>query len=486
MVARLRLSLGELWLALAVLLPALAALVASLSTVDLAYQVRAGQLMLGSGSVLRTDPFTFTAGGSAWLDQQWGAQLLLGAGYDAIGWAGLAVARAVVVAAIFALVLAACRVATAGPRLAALLTLGGFLVAAPALALRPQLFGMLAFAAATLLVLVRGRRPRAVWGVPLVTLVWANVHGSFVLAPALVAVALVDDLLARRPVARTTAAVLIGTLIATAITPFGPGVWGYAVGLSVDPRIRQLVTEWQPSSPLTPTGALFYASVVGTAVLLLITARRRPDALRWPWLLWLAGLAGLGVIAERGIAWWALGAPPIVAMSLAAAGPSLGRRSSPPERRSPANGAIVLALAAVGILLLPIWRGGSVLYGPPGLLTDAPRGVTEALRSMARPSDRLLIAQPWGSWSEFAVPGVPVMADSRIEVIPSAAWDDYLTISAGASGWSALADQWGITVIAASTTDQPGLIAALDGDPGWRRVESDAEGAVFVRADRGS
>lgn len=62
----------RLWITLAILLPALAATIAPMSTVDLAYQVRAGELMLGSLSVLREDPFTFTAMGDPWLNQQWG------------------------------------------------------------------------------------------------------------------------------------------------------------------------------------------------------------------------------------------------------------------------------------------------------------------------------------------------------------------------------------------------------------------------------
>lgn len=45
-------SRDRLWLALAILLPVLAATIAPMSTVDLAYQVRAGELMLASGVAL--------------------------------------------------------------------------------------------------------------------------------------------------------------------------------------------------------------------------------------------------------------------------------------------------------------------------------------------------------------------------------------------------------------------------------------------------
>jgi len=54
----------RLWLAEAVLVSAFAATIAALPAGDLAYQLRAGELMLVSGAVLRAAPFTFTAFGS--------------------------------------------------------------------------------------------------------------------------------------------------------------------------------------------------------------------------------------------------------------------------------------------------------------------------------------------------------------------------------------------------------------------------------------
>ena len=102
----MRLGLDRVWLILALALPALAALIAPLPAVDLAYQVRAGDLILATGQIPATDTFTFTVAGSPWLDQQWLAQVLLAAGYRLGGWEALAVLRALLVAATFGLVAA--------------------------------------------------------------------------------------------------------------------------------------------------------------------------------------------------------------------------------------------------------------------------------------------------------------------------------------------------------------------------------------------
>jgi len=283
-------------------------------------------------------------------------------------------------------------------------------------------------------------------------------------------------------------------------------VWSYALSLSVDPEVRRLVIEWQPTSPLTVAGIAFFGSVMAAAVLV----ARRPRAVRWPWLLWLVVLASFGVVAERGIVWWAVGAPPIVGAVLLAwlgrasavdrapgtspdapaaavrahdAAPRVASAGVEARGRSLANGVLVLALLAAIVLLLPTWRGGDTLYGPPGLLVDAPRGITDALLARTGPSDRVFNAQRWGSWFELAVPTVPVFVDSRIELFPPEVWADQQAIGAGEPGWQASLDRWGVTVLAISREQQAGLLDALASDPAWREVLSDEDGAVYVRAE---
>src|SRR6185369_950812 len=116
-------TIGELWTFLGFALPALAALLVPMPAVDLAYQLRAGAEILQTGAIPATDTWTFTINGQPWLDQQWGAQLLLAVVFQAAGWTGLAILRAGLVAATFALVLATLRSMGCAQRPAALLAL---------------------------------------------------------------------------------------------------------------------------------------------------------------------------------------------------------------------------------------------------------------------------------------------------------------------------------------------------------------------------
>ena len=188
----------RLWLALAILLPALAATIASMSTVDLAYQVRAGELMLESLSVLRTDPFTFTAMGDPWLNQQWGAGVLFALVHGLGGWGGLALLRAVLVAAAGSG--SCCSAAAAGCRRARPRCWGwpASSSGSPPWACGPSSSGSCCFAAVLAILAWRDRQPRLSWAIPL-RAAWANLHGSFFLGPAAVAIALAQDLVARRP-----------------------------------------------------------------------------------------------------------------------------------------------------------------------------------------------------------------------------------------------------------------------------------------------
>ena len=153
-------TIGELWTFLGFALPALAALLVPMPAVDLTYQLRAGGYILAFGQIPAFDTWTFTADGQPWVDQQWGAQAILAAVFEAAGWTGLAILRATLVATAFALVQATLRTMGCAQRPAALLALGSFAIAAPALALRPQLFGLVLFAASLYVVTDRRAHPR--------------------------------------------------------------------------------------------------------------------------------------------------------------------------------------------------------------------------------------------------------------------------------------------------------------------------------------
>jgi hypothetical protein len=470
-------TLGTLWTFLGVALPALGALIANLPSVDLAYHLRAGAGILDTGGIPTADSWTYTVAGAAWRDQQWLGQVILAGVFRIGGWTGLAVLRAGLVAAIFGGLTLVIRRRNPGlgQRTVALLTLAAFAVSAVALGLRPQLFAIALFVLTLYLLAVRHDHPRWTWAIPLVAIVWANVHGSFVLVPLACGLAWLEDLHDRSP--RRHAALVIGLVaaVATLVNPAGAGVWAYAVDLATNPTLSARVTEWQPTTLRDGQGLVFWGSVAAVVLALARGGRKTP----WPALAWLGAFAYLGAAAVRGMAWWPLVAAPTVAALLPAETPAART-----QRSSPLNAGLAALIGATMLALLPAWRPiDADLRAPAGVVGNAPPGITAELRQVAAEDDRLWAPQPWGSWFEFALPNLPVAVDSRIELFPDAVWRDYDAVAGGGPDGLARLDRYGVTIVVVAREEAP-LEAGLRSDPAWVSAYHDDDGSVWLRADR--
>ena len=526
-------TIGQLWAFLGVFLPALASLLVPMPAVDLAYQLRAGADILAGHGIPTVDTWTFTVAGTPWLDQQWGAQAILAAVFGVLGWTGLAVLRAALVATTFWLVLGAIRSAwsiasvraggsaiASSSRTATLITLGFFAVAAPALALRPQLFAIVLFAATLRILVERSQHPRRLWLVPVMAAAWANLHGSFPLVVVLAALAWLDEIsllrvppppghphprLRRRLLGSTGLAIIAGvSALATLVNPSGFDVWGYVRDLAADPAITSVISEWRPPSPLDPAGLVFYASlvvVVGVVAFRFRSDQGRPSARFIGPIVSVVVFGLLGVVTGRGLAWWAIVAP--VAMVQLQPGlkladvrvgklPTLRARtareaSASENRRSPLNAAVVVVLALAAVLLLPLWRPAGPAGVPALTLTYAPQGIAGELahlidRGSLPRGARVWAPQTWGSFLEWAVPEVRVAIDSRVELFPPPVLIDTDEVAGGGTGWLSTLTVRRVDALVLSTDDATvSKLQELDRSPMWKRVYGDDDGTIWLR-----
>jgi hypothetical protein len=471
--ARIRLS--HVWAASGVLIPVIVIAGTPLAVNDLAYHLRAGDIMFDTHSILRTHVFSAVAFGEPWLNQQWLAQIVLATAFRLGGWFGLVALRGLLGGLVLWFVFLACRAAGAATKRAAWLTLASGVMLMGGFTLRPQLLGMGCFAVTAWLVARRRTHPQGIWIVIPITVLWANLHGSFFLAPMLLGLAWVEDRWVRGRGGRTLLLAGLGSLLATTVTPYGYRVWFYATDLATNPVIRRTITEWQPPSIGVYTGAAFFLSVVAVAALLIARVRR---PVPWGSLLSLVVFLAIALAAIRGVFWWAMAAPIVLAGVLE-------DQPAPTERRDPAralNAAIVGLLAVAVIASVIRW----VPYTGPdmptgGRLLFAPVGITRELQRTLGPGEVVFNAQKWGSWLEFEFPRSPVIVDSLIEVIPSSVWWKYYAVSGGVEDWQATLDAWDVDVAVLAHDQQGPLIPKMRADPGWRLVYEDAEGLIFRR-----
>jgi hypothetical protein len=391
--------------------------------------------------------------------------------------------------------------------------IAAFVVAAPALALRPQVIAIVLFAATLLVLAGRTAHPGRLWLIPVLAALWANVHGSFPLVILLAGLAWLEDLSVgwphpdltpRRQLALGAA---VAAAAATLLTPTGVGVWSYALSVATNSTITSRVSEWRPPSPATPSGFLFFASLISVTLFLAVAFARR-EVGRWrpswpmamliarpPWVLSLTLFlfAILGLSSGRGIAWWPLVAAVTVAALLEARvsaaqptvpDPAEAPIATPPraERRSRLNAVIAVAMLVAAIALLPNWKPTGPAGAPIGLVTEAPQGIAAELASGRIPATNVWNPQVWGSWLELTASTVKVATDSRIELFRPQIWDEADQVASAQGAWRTVLERYGVAVVVTAANPASPLDQALSSNPGWTLEYHDADGSIWVRA----
>ena len=149
------------------------------------------------------------------------------------------------------------------------------------------------------------------------------------------------------------------------------------------------------------------------------------------------------------------------------------------------NVAIAAVFCLIAVAPLLRWVPYTTAAAPPALVTAAPAGITWELSQVLDPGEPFFTPQGWSSWFEFALPSNPVLVDSRFEVIPDEAWEDYEDVLEGASDWQAILDRYGMRVVVLSREQDARLPSLIAGDPAWRLVYEDADGTIFERIGSG-
>ncbi len=486
-----RITLDHVWLATALILLALRPLLTPIRPHDFWWHMATGRLIVQTGAIPTVDQFSYTQAGQPFYNQGWLAQVLMYGLYQAGGLPLLLITQALVIVLAYGLLLRIVVLRTGRLRLGVGLVLLSMVVVFDNWLIRPQSYALPLFAA-FLLILTEFRMGRAnrLWLLPLLMILWVNIHGTFVLGLILIGLTFVGELIQRRwpeqqsayrlPFVAYHQLVIWGSLTALAVllNPRGFSVIGYVRTLLSSSAVTTLVTEWAPPTPHTLGGALFFIFVL-VCIVVLAAARKRPpvtDMLMFLPFLWLA-FGG-----TRHIIWFDMVALPLVAVQLSTLLPE------PFTRRS--GGSSVLNGLLIGVLMLMLVAGlpwfKPALF-PPALgallSSDTPVAAVEALKSDPARPQRLFHTEGYGSYLIWAVPEQPVFVDPRIELYPYEQWADYIKLGQG-NDVNALLEKYAIDGLLLSKETQKPLINAVRGDAAWTLRYEDDEAAYFVKAGR--
>src|SRR5467141_3768017 len=212
-----------------------------LADADIGWHIRTGEMILARHSLPRTDPFSSTMQGQPWFAWEWLYDILLGILHGACGLNGVVWLCALLVAAIFALLLSQLIKRGTGLLLAIVLMLLAEAASAIHLYARPHivswLFSLLWFVALEHWESSeQGSRPRWIpWFFPASMLLWVNLHGGWLFGIALLGIytlaAFVESVRAQKNDAlaaictahraRAMAAACVASVMATLVNPFG-------------------------------------------------------------------------------------------------------------------------------------------------------------------------------------------------------------------------------------------------------------------------
>jgi len=158
---------------------------------DVFWHLATGRLIWATGAVPHADPFSWTAPGRAWIAHEWLTETVLYPLYAHGGYPALMLVWAFVITAAFAVSYATARLLGATRPLAVGVTGLAAIASDHTWGVRPQMLSLL-LTALTVWVLTRAvvtGRTRALWGLPPLLALWANLHGGFIFGLVIIGLA---------------------------------------------------------------------------------------------------------------------------------------------------------------------------------------------------------------------------------------------------------------------------------------------------------
>ena len=450
------------------LLPfALAGGTATFNDGDSSWHIAAGRWIMAHGAVPSTDPFSFTMGGQPWVAFEWLSQIIYAAAFDAAGYPGVATVAVLAIMSLHLVIFVFLRrrvgpVAILASFVAMDLILTKFVLARPHILVWPV-------AAVWTAILIdskdKGRAPPLV--LALLMLLWANLHGSFILGFVIAGCIALDALVTANWSKRVfTDWLLFGLAALLAAQLNANGATGFAYPITViGLEHLTFIEEWGPSMPSrTP---FFFVFLVGAMGALLFKRVK----LGLGEILLLSILLLLALAQVRQQCWLAMVAPMILAPRLAA----LDRAGIAPLFLSIANRRLWFAAAAtagISILLarlaLPL-QPSETFSNPRTLIAHIP----SELRS--RP-----VFNQYSFGGPLILAGIRPYIDGRSDLYGDAFMSDYVKMTDGDLGrFDQAVRKYGI--IWTMLPPKMRLTKLLDASPAWRRLYADKVGVIHVR-----
>lgn len=501
-----RIGIQQVWLLLPVFLIIYKGFIFPLPPLDFWWHLKMGEVIATTGSIPHVDTFSFTAAGRPFVLQNWLGELIYYATYRAGGFPLLVFLGTAITVAGFLLMYRLCLDATPNRRIVAVI---GFLASLGNYGfLRPQTYSFLLFAAFYfVLTQYRDRRRDRLWLLPILMVLWVNLHGAFVLGLGIIAIYIGCESCRRfihpsRSDALSTAQIRKLVLVlffcgaATLLNPEGYRIYDYVRAVMLDPGSQQLVAEWRPPRVNDLLGFLLFYCPFFVGLFTFVHARVRPDLTET---VLFFGFAFLGLTAIRNAAWFSTVAYPLIArylplldfrplQSLRRFEP-IDRFLEPPNPMSdtsdiPSLGNGLLLIAAVLLLASQSPWIRPRLSDASLLAQQIPTGAAEFIQKQGF-TGRMFHPQEFGDYFMWRLwPQQKTFVDGRVHLFSLDFLEQYnRTIENPLS--TDLLDRWNIQYMMLSKVGaqtRPQAIQAIEHSGAWKKLYEDDVAVLFEKS----
>jgi hypothetical protein len=402
------------------------------------------------------------------------------------GAAALIVFSAIITTAGFMLLYLRCLLYGAQKHWAAAATVFGALASAPSWGVRPQ---MLTFTLASLFLWllesgIKKDRPRLLFWIPPLFLLWLNLHAGFALGPALLfayGVGLIMETAAgntpwqqARPIVLRVLLLLLACLALMPLNPSGAQLYRYPFDTLRSSGMRSFIVEW-----FSPDfhDSLYRPFLLAWLLLLtaLASSRSRPKGRVIVPLLF-ASIAALDAV--RHIPIFVLVAIPVIAAALpiASASPAASQRRPDSSRFRPLfNLAAVILLAAFALV-----KWVSLARSQDARESEQyPQKAVAFLQSSAQPQ-RIFVYYDWGGYAIWKLyPEYRVFVDGRADLYGDGLLRQFKTAMQLRTGWRDILDRWKVEAVVVPPSCA--LAQALLLDPNWHAAFGDSKAIILRR-----
>jgi hypothetical protein len=459
---------------------------------DLPRHILTGNLILHTGRVATTDIFSFRTEGYPSYPHEWLSQVLLAAVYDWRGLDGIVLLTALVVMLTWGLVFRQA-LSRSNSFFSALLFVALGVAASQIHVLpRPHIFTYLLTAIwIALLEAIHEDRPRLWWALPLVMLVWVNMHGMFVLGIIILVIYLIGDFLDAPSLAwftseKTKWLLLAATmsLIATLFSPSGPSIWEAIISLGSNSYITSKIPEYQSPNFHLPETWPFILILLLT----ILGAARLTQRVHWKDILLVMVFAGLGLYTARMIPLFAIVITPIAAMTVAAwirseysKSQLLTIQENISKINSTANGLIWVFVIVLGTAVL-LRSGKTIDPQGRGNSFDQRFFPVEAVSWLeTHPQNGHMFNEfDWGGYLLLKLwPHQQIFMDGHTHIYGEKLTREYEHVVSLATGWQNILQKYDVrwAILRVNSSLAKALLSSAD----WQRVYQDKTAIILVR-----